>query len=108
MLEIYAGLRIIAEALTLKVENVDIRRRQLTIEAAYSKNRDMQTIPLRSKLAVPLQDRIQERAGLVFETREGKPIRSVRSAFTNACERANLSGVTLVSSVRKWRNWQTH
>jgi len=43
----------------------------------------------------PLQNRIREsRAGLVFETREGKPIRSVRTAFTNACERANLADVT--------------
>jgi len=38
LLGIYAGFRINAEALTLKVENVDIGRKQLTIEAAYSKN----------------------------------------------------------------------
>ena len=89
------GLRITAEALTLKIENIDLKRKQLTIEAAYSKNRDTQTIPLHSKLVAPLQDRIREsRSGLVFETREGKPVRSVRTAFTNACERANLSGVT--------------
>jgi len=93
LLGIYAGLRINAEALTLKVENVDIREGSSRSRAASSKNRDMQTIPLH-KLAAPLQHRIQERGGLVFETREGKPIRSVRSAFTNACERANLSGVT--------------
>jgi len=95
LLGIYAGLRINAEALTLKTENVDVKRKQLTIEAAYSKNRDTQTIPLHSKLVAPLQERILEsRGGLVFETREGKPIQSVRTAFTNACQRANLSGVT--------------
>ena len=92
---IYAGLRISAEVLTLKVENVDIGRKQLTIEGAYSKNQETQTIPLHSKLVTLLQNRIREsRSGLVFETREGKPIRSVRTAFTNACGRANLCRVT--------------
>ena len=95
LLGIYAGLRLNAEALTLKVENVDIRRKQLTIEAAYSKNRETQTSPLHSKLVAPLEDRIREsQGGVVFETREGKAIRSVRTAFTNACLRANLSAVT--------------
>jgi integrase len=30
----------------------------------------------------------------VFETREGNQIKAVRTAFTNACQRANLSDVT--------------
>jgi integrase len=95
LLGIYAGLRINAEALTLKKENVDLRRKQLTIEAAYSKNRQTQTIPLHSKLIEPLAARMKESQGEhVFESREGKPIASVRTAFTNACERANLSDVT--------------
>jgi len=38
MLGLYMGLRIGAEALTLKKENVDLDNRLLTIEAAYSKN----------------------------------------------------------------------
>jgi integrase len=106
LLGIYAGLRINAEALTLKVENVNIGRKQLTIEAAYSKNRDTQTIPLHSKLVAPLQERIREsRGGLVFETREGKPIRSVRTAFTNACVRANLSAVTPYTLRHTFASW---
>jgi integrase len=38
MLGLYMGLRIGAEALTLKKETVDLGNRLLTIEAAYSKN----------------------------------------------------------------------
>ncbi len=95
LLGIYAGLRINAEALTLKARNVDIGRKQLTIEAAYSENRETHTIPLHSRLVAPVQDRTQESRGeLMFENREGKPILSVRTAFTNACQRANLSDVT--------------
>ena len=36
----------------------------------------------------------ESRGELVFETREGNPIQSVRTAFTNACERAKLTDVT--------------
>ena len=39
----------------LKIENIDLNRKQLTIEAAYSKNRETQTIPLHSKLVAALQ-----------------------------------------------------
>jgi integrase len=95
LLGIYAGFRINAEALTLKVENVDINRKQITIEAVYSKNREAQTIPLHSKLVAPLENLIRKsRTGLMFETSEGRQIRSVRTAFTNACQHANLTDVT--------------
>ena len=85
LLGIYAGLRITAEVLTLKVANVDIRRKQLTIEAAYSKNREPQAIPLHSKLVTPLENRIREsRPGLVFENREGKALHSVQGRVSNS------------------------
>src|SRR5262249_39324024 len=95
MLGIYAGLRIGAEALTLRKENVDLKRKLLTIEAAYSKNKETDTIPIHSKLLEPLKARMQESSGsLVFERGQGRSVRSVRTAFTNACQRANLSDVT--------------
>ena len=49
------GLRIGAEALTLKKENVDLENGLLTIEAAYSKNGKTQTIPIHSCLIEPLR-----------------------------------------------------
>jgi integrase len=39
---IYAGLRIQSEALTLRVEHVDLKCRILTVEAAYAKNKETQ------------------------------------------------------------------
>ncbi|MCI0625908.1 MAG: site-specific integrase [Acidobacteria bacterium] len=105
LLGIYAGLRINAEALSLTKGNVDLSRRLLTIEAAYSKNGETQTIPIHSKLLRPLKERMQESRSehvferkdgkqIAFEQSDGKRIRSVRTAFTNACERANLAGVS--------------
>jgi hypothetical protein len=50
-------------------------RRLLTIEAAYSKNRETQTIPLHSKLVEPLKARMAESKGeLLFAKPDGNPI----------------------------------
>jgi integrase len=95
LLGIYAGLRIRAEALTLKWENVDFERKQITIEAAYAKSGDTQTVPWHSRLVEPLKALFESRRNeWVFPRPEGRPIRSIREAFTNACQRAKLSGVT--------------
>ena len=91
---IYAGLRIRAEALTLKWENVDLERRFITIEATYSKNREVQTIPIHSKLLAALKELFVVRRGEhVFAKADGNWHKSIRTAFTNACQRATLTGV---------------
>jgi integrase len=93
---IYAGLRIKAEAFTLKKENVDLARRLLTIEAAYSKNGETQTIPIHSRLVEPLRARMLESASeSVFCRKDGEAGRSIRTAFENACKRTGLKDVTL-------------
>jgi integrase len=93
LLGIYAGLRIKAEALTLKKDSVNLSRCLLTIEAAYSKNGETQTIPIHSKLVEPLRAVMKgSRGEYVFEGRQKRD--SIRTAFENACERAKLRGVT--------------
>jgi len=95
---IYSGLRIEAEALTLRWENVHFKRRELTVEAAYSKNNETQAILMNSKLLEALKRHDAKRTGdYVFLNRYGKPIpigQSVRTTFTTACRHANLPGVT--------------
>ena len=92
---IYAGLRTKAEALTLKKDNVDLRRRLLTIEAVYSKNGQTQTIPIHSRLVHPLRARMLESPNeSVFCRKNGRPVRSIRTAFENACTRVRLKDVT--------------
>ena len=60
---IYAGLRVRAEALTLKWENVDLGRKILTTEALYAKNKETETIPLHSKLFEALKTMQAQRQG---------------------------------------------
>ena len=90
-----AGLRIQAEALTLRKEDVDLRRRRLTVQAAYAKSGQTRTVPLNSVLREALA-RIMERSPgpYVFAKADGTPYSSIRTAFESACERAGLMDVT--------------
>jgi integrase len=92
---IYAGLRVKAEALTLKWDNVDLDRKVLTIEALYAKNKETETIPLHSKLFDALKAmQAQQQGDYVFSRPDGARLRSIRTAFTLACQRAKLRDVT--------------
>lgn len=78
----------------MKWDNVDFDRKQITVVAAYAKNGETQTLPMHSKLVGPLKAIFERRKGEhVFTRPDGSPIRSIREAFTNACQRAKLSGV---------------
>lgn len=92
---IHAGLRIQAEALTLRKEDVDLRRRRLTVQAAYAKSGQPRTVELNSVLREALA-RIMERSPgpYVFAKADGTPYNSIRTAFESACERAGLTDVT--------------
>ena len=92
---IYAGLRIQAEALTLKWENVDLERRFLTVEAAYAKNKETEAIPMNAKLVEALRELKKSKVGeYVFAKKDGAPFRSIKTTFTTACRHAKLRNVT--------------
>jgi len=92
---IYAGLRVQSEALTLTWENVDLKRKQLTVCAGYAKNGETRTVPLNTVLteAFKRMSTVAKREH-VFVKPDGSPYRSIRSAFETACKNANLNGVT--------------
>jgi integrase len=92
---IYAGLRIFAEALTLRWVNIDLVKGFLTVEAAYAKNKETGTLPLNRILVEDLTKlKGKAKSEWVFVNKEGKPFKSIRTAFATACRRANLSDVT--------------
>jgi integrase len=92
---IYAGLRIQAEALTLKWEDVDFRRALLTVRAAYAKSGEGRAININSILKAALKElKERSRAEYVFAKRDGSPFKSIRTAFKTACKHAKLTGVT--------------
>lgn len=95
MAGIYAGLRIQAEALTLKWEDVDFRRGLLTVRAAYAKSGEGRAVNINSILKAALKKlKERSRAEYVFAKRDGSPFKSIRSAFKTACKHAKLTGVT--------------
>ena len=93
---IYTGLRVNSEALTLKKADIDLRRRQLTVQAAYAKNGVTKTVPIHRDLVEPLRGQMERsKSEWVFVKRDGVTrLRDNVRAFMAACERARLSGVT--------------
>ena len=88
-----AGLRIRAEALSLRVDDVDLQRRVLTVQAAYAKNGKTRTIPLNSRAIEALRRRLNATNGsYVFSQPNGQPYKSLEKPFTDACKRAGLHG----------------
>jgi len=93
---IYTGLRIRSEALTLRWEDIDLRRNLLSVAAAYAKSGEARVVPLNSIVQEALgRLKASARGEFVFSKPDGSPYRSFRTVFENACKRANISGVTL-------------
>jgi integrase len=90
---INTGLRIEAEALPLRWQDVDIRRGFLTVQAAYAKNGTTRTIELNSRAREALHHlKATARSEYVFSQRNGQPYQSIEKPFAEACRRAKLSG----------------
>lgn len=92
---IHAGLRIQAEAIALRWQDVDLKRGFLTVQAAYAKNGTCRSVPLNSVLREALANLKKTATGeQVFMARGGKPLRSIRDALETACSKAKLVDVT--------------
>lgn len=92
---LHTGLRIQAEAMQLRWEDIDLKHGQLTVAAAYAKNGRSRTVPVNSIARRTLEQLQRQAVGpFVFAKPDGTPYRSVRSAFTNACRHAKLEGIT--------------
>ncbi len=89
---LHTGLRLQAEALTLRWTDVDLKRNTLTVLAAYAKSWNTRTVPLNSTVRAALA-RHPHTGEFVFTKADGMPYRGVRG-FAQACRRAGLSGVT--------------
>lgn len=92
---IHTGLRIKAEALTLKWEDIDFRRGLLTVRAAYAKSGESRAVNLNSTVKAALK-RLRERSRgeYVFAKSDGSPYKSIRTAFETSCRHAKLADVT--------------
>jgi integrase len=90
------GIRIGAEALTLKWADVDLVRGLLTVQAAYAKNGQTRNIPLNSRAREALvRLKARSHSEYVFSKPNGLPYRSMEKPFTLACKKVGLAGVSL-------------
>ncbi len=94
---IHAGLRMKAEALTLRWGAVDLVQRKIHVEAAYAKSSKMRSIPINSTLLpalAALRPAAPTPEAPVFVGVRGEPLRDIRSSFERACKRAGIAGAT--------------
>jgi integrase len=97
LIGIHTGLRIQAEALTLRWSSVDLKRATLTVEAAYAKNGRTRTVPLDSvamDVLRILKAKAKSDESPVFMKDDGSPYRTIGSMFQRACRRANVCRVS--------------
>ena len=92
---IHTGLRIFAEALTLHGENVDLVSGFVTVETAYAKGKQTDTLPI-NRILVEALARLNMTATSewVFVNRSGKCYQPIRTAFENDCRHAKPADVT--------------
>ena len=83
-----------SELLLLTWEDVDFRRRVITVRAVYVKNGKSRSVLMNEVLTTTLQAVRMSIAtdGPVFWTRTGTPYRSFRTAFTHAVRQCESVG----------------
>jgi integrase len=89
------GIRIASEALTLTWANVDLKRHQLTVPAAYAKNGKTRAIRLNSRAREVLERRKEQNqsdASFVFSKPNGQPYKSMDKHLAKAVQQAGLAG----------------
>jgi len=87
-----------AEILGLKWENVDLKKREITIKAEASKSGKARIIPINNTLLYELEKLNRARSPFVFlyddpKTGKSRPIKYVQHSFTAACKRADVKGL---------------
>jgi len=95
VLGINTGLRIRAEALTLRWDDVDLKLGLLTVQAAYAKSGQTRTIPLNTNARAALEQLSRLRTkDYVFAKADGTPYTAIWKGFQKVCAQAGVTGVT--------------
>ncbi len=75
---------------SLTWDNVDLKRRTLTVLGTHSKNSMTKTVPLNCVLLEALQSLRMDRNGGPVFVKGGQPLKSIRTAFETARKKAGL------------------
>lgn len=90
---IHCGLRVRSEALTLRWNDLDFKRRTVTVQAAYAKTGITRSVPMNSAVRAALEQ-LPRRGECVFTKADGSSYTSIRTGFDTACRLARLHDVT--------------
>ena len=85
------------EILSLKWNDVDFDNNLFIINASNNKSKKVKRIPINSylkKMLLELKLKNQVKSKYVFIGDDEKPMKSIKTAFNNACRRANIKGLT--------------
>ena len=96
LLATYTGIRLRSERLTLRWRNIDLGRRELTVESGYAENGESRVIPMNSAVVEALTrlkgDPARDDVAFMSTRGERRPARSFDSQFVRAVKRAELDG----------------
>jgi len=84
------------EILSLKWSNVDFDNNMLIIDALNNKSKRVKRVPLNYVMSTMLKQlklKNQKLSEDVFLSDEGRPLKDVKTAFLNACRRAEIQGL---------------
>ena len=77
-------------------EDVDFRRKLLTVQAAYAKNGRTRTVSLNDRALAALTElKVFTRGDFVFSKPNGQPYRGIEKPFTALCRTVGLAGTGL-------------
>jgi integrase len=84
------------EVLSLKWSNVDFENNMLIINALNNKSKRVKRIPLNHVMSTILKElklKNQKLSEYVFLSDDSKQLKDIKTAFLNACRRANIQGL---------------
>jgi len=92
---LHTGFRT-SELLSLTWQDIDFRRRTITVRAAYAKNGESRSVPMNAVLTATLKTVRMTASddGSVFCTPQGTPYRNFRTAFERAVQQAGMTDFT--------------
>jgi len=84
------------EIITLRWDNVDFKKNEITVESTYTKTKKLRRIPINSYLREILVELNQDISAYVFLTPQGEHYKgqnSIKTSFTRACKQAGVPGL---------------
>ena len=89
----YTGMRL-GKILNLRWRNINFLEAEARLDPGTTKNDAARTIPLAGELLGMLKmERQKHQHGDFVFTRDGRPVKIFRKAWTSACKRAGLAGL---------------